>query len=256
MSTQTPTPSCADRHWILLLLTAAYYGIRALNGGENGKLKASGTIEAVMVDISPELAGTVRQVLVEEGDQVAANGQPLLVLDDSLILQQTRLLPAGLDSAQAASAARAECAGHCHGPVSAGTRGRPLDGTQIAARVIGSRRTRCSLTSRSGTSREPSRSGRCRPRSTRPRQDWQAAEANCDDVLQSLDKTEFLAAEQTSPGGAGSRTWSARTSTNGRRTPRTRSAAGSLQQTHCGTQRGLPPRRPQSHQRRVPLHGR
>ena len=53
---------------ILLLLTAGYYSIRALNGGENGKLKASGTIEAVMVDISPELPGRPGKFLCEEGD--------------------------------------------------------------------------------------------------------------------------------------------------------------------------------------------
>ena len=88
---------------ILLLLTVGYYGIRALNGGENGKLKASGTIETVMVDISPELPGMARQVLVEEGDHVAADA-PLLVLDDSLILQQRAAAQAGLESAQAASA--------------------------------------------------------------------------------------------------------------------------------------------------------
>ena len=88
---------------LLLLLTAVYYGIRALSDGQNGKLKASGTIEAVMVDISPELPGQVRQVLVAEGDQVAADA-PLLVLDGSLILQQRAAAQAALESAQAASA--------------------------------------------------------------------------------------------------------------------------------------------------------
>jgi len=54
------------------------------------------------VDISPELSGKVAQVLVEEGQTVKA-GDPLLVLDDTLLKQQRNVAAAGLDSATAAS---------------------------------------------------------------------------------------------------------------------------------------------------------
>ena len=86
----------------LVLVIAVYYAIRALTSVEGGELTASGTIEAVMVDIAPELGGQVSQVLVREGDAVKA-GQPLVVLDDSLLQEQRKVAAAALDSARAAS---------------------------------------------------------------------------------------------------------------------------------------------------------
>ena len=49
---------------VLVVIIGGYYGVRALTGGNNGALKASGTIEATTVNVSPELAGKVDQVLV------------------------------------------------------------------------------------------------------------------------------------------------------------------------------------------------
>lgn len=86
----------------VVLLIAAYYGIRALTSAANGDLRASGTIEAVMVDLAPELGGTVSQVLVQEGAAVAA-GEPLFTLDDSLLQEQRSVADAALESARAAS---------------------------------------------------------------------------------------------------------------------------------------------------------
>ena len=95
-------PRAAIAAIAVVLVIAAYYGIRALTAAGNGPLKASGTIEAVMVDIAPELGGQVKQVLVEEGARVAA-GSPLVVLDDSLLKEQRKAAAAALASAQAAS---------------------------------------------------------------------------------------------------------------------------------------------------------
>ncbi len=87
---------------VLAVLIGGYYGVRALAGNNNGQLKASGTIETVNVDVSPELAGKVQAVNVDEGQSVKA-GEALLVLDDTLLLEQIKASSAGLDSAQAAS---------------------------------------------------------------------------------------------------------------------------------------------------------
>jgi multidrug efflux pump subunit AcrA (membrane-fusion protein) len=87
---------------VVALLVAGYYGVRAVTGGSDGQLKASGTIETVTVDVSPEVSGKVKEVLADEGQTVEA-GDPLLVLDDSLLQEQRKVTAAGLASAVAAS---------------------------------------------------------------------------------------------------------------------------------------------------------
>src|SRR5689334_11613886 len=89
---------------ILIVLSAiGYYGFRSLKPADNGQLTASGTIESVTVNISPEMAGKVKEVLVGEGQSVKA-GDPLLSLDDSLLTAQRAVASAQLDSAKAALA--------------------------------------------------------------------------------------------------------------------------------------------------------
>jgi len=63
-------------------------------------LTASGSIEATMVNVSPEMAGKVKEALVEEG-QAVKMGDPLLILDDSLLVSQRAVVAAQLDSANA-----------------------------------------------------------------------------------------------------------------------------------------------------------
>ena len=60
----------------LVVIVAGYYGIRGLAKTNDNTLKASGTIEATTVNVSPELAGKVDSVLVQEGQSVKA-GQVL-----------------------------------------------------------------------------------------------------------------------------------------------------------------------------------
>ena len=88
---------------LAILGTIGYYAIRSLNNEENGQLKASGTIESVTVNISPEMAGKVVDVLAEEGQSVQT-GDPLLSLDDSLLAAQRVVASSAVDSANAALA--------------------------------------------------------------------------------------------------------------------------------------------------------
>jgi len=83
---------------LVLIAAGIYYGIRSLNPDTNGQLAASGTIESVVVNISPEMAGKVTEVLAEEG-QPAKAGDALLHLDDSLLQSEKRTAQA-LESAQ------------------------------------------------------------------------------------------------------------------------------------------------------------
>lgn len=85
---------------ILVLVFGGYYAVRSLQSNENGALAASGTIEATTVNVSPELAGKVVEVLAAEG-QAVRKGDPFLRLDDSLLAAQRAVALSQLDSANA-----------------------------------------------------------------------------------------------------------------------------------------------------------
>jgi len=118
----------------LLVVIAGYYGIRALTGDGNGELKASGTIETVTVNISPELSGRVASVLVDEGQSVE-QGEALLELDGTLLKEQRKAAAAGLESAKAGSAtaanalsiAKAQYQAELEGALKAGDATRLID---------------------------------------------------------------------------------------------------------------------------------
>lgn len=86
---------------VLILGVAGYYAWQELSPANNTDLTASGTVEAVLVSISPEMAGRVLDVLVDEGDSVQA-GDVLLRLDSSLLDAQRTLAAANLDTAKSA----------------------------------------------------------------------------------------------------------------------------------------------------------
>ena len=86
---------------LLILGSLGYYGFRSLNGTDNGQLTASGTIESVTVNVSPEMAGKVVDVLAAEGQSVS-KGSPLLHLDDSVLQSEKQTAQTALDSANAA----------------------------------------------------------------------------------------------------------------------------------------------------------
>ena len=86
---------------VLALAAGVYYGVRALNSNENGALSASGTIESTVVNVSPQIAGRVKEVRFGEG-QTVKQGNPLLSLDDSLLAAQREVAQRGVDSAHQA----------------------------------------------------------------------------------------------------------------------------------------------------------
>jgi multidrug efflux pump subunit AcrA (membrane-fusion protein) len=85
---------------VLFVAALAYFGYRFVFNQDDGKLRASGTIEAVEVDVSPETAGKIKEVLADEG-QTVQKGEPLLHLDDSLLAAQRAVAAAQLDAANA-----------------------------------------------------------------------------------------------------------------------------------------------------------
>jgi HlyD family secretion protein len=86
---------------LIVLGTIGYFGFRSLNPTNDGQLSASGTIEAVVVNVSPEMAGKTLDVLATEGQPVKT-GDPLLRLDDSLLQSEKQTAQSALDSANAA----------------------------------------------------------------------------------------------------------------------------------------------------------
>ena len=87
---------------LIVIGTILYFSFRSANASDSGALKASGTIESVTINVSPEIAGKVKEVLVTEGQSVKA-GNPLLHLDDSLLAAQRAIAASAVDSANAAA---------------------------------------------------------------------------------------------------------------------------------------------------------
>ncbi len=85
---------------LLIIILSAYFLITQV-GDRNGALTASGYIEATRVNVAPELAGRVTEVLVVEGGAVQV-GDPLLRLDASLLSAQRQVALGGLESARSA----------------------------------------------------------------------------------------------------------------------------------------------------------
>jgi HlyD family secretion protein len=83
---------------VAFVAAALYFGFRVFSNRDDGKLRASGTIEAVEVNVSPETSGKVQEALVEEG-QTVKMGDPILRLDESLLTAQRAVAQSGVDSA-------------------------------------------------------------------------------------------------------------------------------------------------------------
>ncbi len=83
----------------VLVVAAGWIFISLKRNIENGALQASGTIEAVEIQISSELAGRVMAVAVEEGDRVS-EGQLLFSLNDELLQAQRDRAVAALQTAE------------------------------------------------------------------------------------------------------------------------------------------------------------
>jgi HlyD family secretion protein len=83
---------------VAVLVAAGYFGYLYFSNRSDGKLHASGTIEGVQVDVSPEMSGKVKEALAEEG-QAVKTGDALLNLDDSMLKAQRDVAQAAVDSA-------------------------------------------------------------------------------------------------------------------------------------------------------------
>src|SRR5512143_1235422 len=84
---------------IVVLGLAAYWLVNRASAQDQG-LKASGTIEATDVTISPEIGGRVVEVLVSDGDAVSKD-QPVVRLDDTLLQAQLKQVAANIQAVQA-----------------------------------------------------------------------------------------------------------------------------------------------------------
>lgn len=89
---------------LVIIAFSIYFIVTQTSGVDETQLTASGAIEATQVNVAPEIAGKVTDVLVEEGQTVSMN-DPLLRLDPSLLDAQRAVASAAVDSATAALAA-------------------------------------------------------------------------------------------------------------------------------------------------------
>ncbi|CAG1012321.1 hypothetical protein ANAEL_04392 [Anaerolineales bacterium] len=85
---------------LLLVAVSIYFIVTQVISNKKGALTASGTIEATQVNVAPEMAGKVTEVLADEGQAVSVDA-PLLQLDPSLLAAQRAVAVAGLESARA-----------------------------------------------------------------------------------------------------------------------------------------------------------
>ena len=79
-----------------LLATIRYFNSRA----DNGRITASGTIEATEVTIESKVAGRIEQLLVDEGDRVA-EGRLLVQIERREVEAQVRAAEAQVEAARA-----------------------------------------------------------------------------------------------------------------------------------------------------------
>ena len=84
----------------LLLVLAALAGLSCSNGRDKGVITASGTIEAIEVNVASKVAGQIERLAVEEGARVAP-GDVIAEIDHATLDIQLRQAEAGVDLARA-----------------------------------------------------------------------------------------------------------------------------------------------------------
>lgn len=83
---------------VIILAIVGLYAITMLQEGEDGPLIASGTVEALELNLSPEISGKVATSYVEEGMSIS-EGELLLSLDGQYLAAQRAVAAASLESA-------------------------------------------------------------------------------------------------------------------------------------------------------------
>lgn len=88
---------------VLVVVAASAWWIRAGASASTSEdsVQATGAIEARQTSLSSEIGGKIVKVLVEEGQSVKT-GDPVLVLDDSLLAAQREVAQSGVDAARSA----------------------------------------------------------------------------------------------------------------------------------------------------------
>ena len=179
---------------VLVLVIAGYYAVRGLSGSADTQLKASGTIETVSVNVSPELSGKVLQVLVDEGQGVKT-GEPLLALDGTLLQEQRKVSAAGLESVQAA--------GQTAGNALSIAKAQYQQALETALATGKKTRLEDWFSKQQQQFEQPnwyfSRSEQVQAMQAQidgAKSEWEAAKANLEQVSASVGEADFLAAEQ------------------------------------------------------------
>lgn len=178
---------------VLLVILSAYFIITQTLGDDNGALTASGTIEATVVNVSPEMAGKVKEVLVEEGQSVKA-GEPVLVLDDSLLAAQRQVAQSGVDSARSALLTAQSAFDLAQAQYDAAvTAARAQEGSQRLADW--DKRTPDWFEQPNWYFSREEQITAAEASVDSARQELEQAEANLDKVIKDLDNADFVAAE-------------------------------------------------------------
>lgn len=220
----------------LVVVLAAYYGVRALAGRENGQLKASGTIETVSVNVSPEESGKVKEVKVAEGQEVKA-GEALLVLDDTLLGEQRKAAAAGLESAQAASRtaenalniAQAQYQTTLEAELAAGKKARLVD-------WFSKDQQQFAQPNWYFTRQEQIRA--MQQQIDGARKAWEGAEERLTGLGQTLEQGDFVAAEQRLLAARMAYFVTKDVNERGQNSNDAKSPQGRYNKTHCGTNQG------------------
>ena len=95
----------------LAAIAAVWYAI-SQRSASSVNLQASGTIEAVEINLAPELSGRVAEILVEKG-QAVKKGDLLFRLDDELLQAQRGRADAAVEVAKANLASARSWASQC-----------------------------------------------------------------------------------------------------------------------------------------------
>src|SRR3989304_4301327 len=89
-----------EKKTLAALLVLAASIVDGCGNNHRGAIEASGTLEAVDVNISAKVPGQLQQMFVHEGSQVNA-GDTLAILDHSTLELQLRQAQAGVELADA-----------------------------------------------------------------------------------------------------------------------------------------------------------
>jgi HlyD family secretion protein len=221
---------------VAVLVVGGYYGVRALTANGSGQLKASGTIETVSVNISPELSGKVAEVLVAEGQSVKA-GEALLTFDAVLLKEQRKAAAAGLDSARAGSQTAQNALDIA----------RAQYQQTLEAALVQGRKTRLQdwFAKDQLQFNQPnwyfSRSEQIQAVQAQvddAKKAWDEAETKLAGVTQALDKADFLAAEQRVLNARVAYLISKDVNERGQNSTDANAPQGRYNKAHCGTNQG------------------